>query len=180
MKACHASIALASALALLPGPAAAAESDDVAGRTLLDTVARLDDAVFASFNQCEDAAQLRRHAGYFASDVEFYHDTGGVTWSRDDMLANTAKHVCGKIRRELVAGSLAVYPIKDFGAIEQGVHRFCQVDTGRCEGMADFVIVWRHQDDQWHATRVLSYGHRPSPAATVHSPSAGATMAADD
>lgn len=177
MKALIASITLASVLALLPQPSVAAEPMEP---SLLETVAGLDEATFASFNQCQDPAQLRKHAGYFASDVEFYHDTGGVTWSREAMLANTAKHVCGKIRRELVAGSLAVYPIKDFGAIEQGVHRFCQLDTGRCEGMADFVIVWRQRDDQWQATRVLSYGHRPAPVATVRSLPAEATMVADD
>ena len=31
--------------------------------------------------------------------VEFYHDTGGVTWTRQDMIANTEKYVCGKFRR---------------------------------------------------------------------------------
>ena len=179
MTAKSAAIALASALALLPRPSVAAESAETTG-SLLDTVARLDEGMFGSFNRCDDPGQLRKHAGYFASDVEFYHDTGGVTWTRDAMLANTAKHVCGKIRRELVADSLLVYPIKDFGAIEQGVHRFCQVDTGRCEGMADFVIVWRHENDEWQATRVLSYGHRPALAAGVQSPPAGATMAAED
>ena len=26
----------------------------------------------------------------------------------------------------------------------------CRVHTGRCEDMADFVVLWRHHDDQWH------------------------------
>ncbi|HET6782312.1 MAG TPA: DUF4440 domain-containing protein, partial [Pseudoxanthomonas sp.] len=56
-------------------------------------------------------------------------------------------------------GSLKVYPIKDFGAIAQGVHRFCQLDSSKCEGAADFAIVWRLHDGQWRITRVLSYGH---------------------
>ena len=133
---------------------------------LFDTVSALDDTVFDAFNHCEQPEQLRKHAGYFASDVEFYHDTGGVTWTRDAMLANTAKYVCGKIRRELVPGSLKVFPIKDYGAIAQGVHRFCQVGATECEGMADFVIVWRTLDAQWQITRVLSYGHRPSASPT--------------
>ena len=55
-------------------------------------------------------------------------------------------------------------PVKDFGAIAQGVHRFCQVAGGRCEGEADFAMVWRLRDGQWQVTRVLSYGHRPSAA----------------
>ncbi|HEY0501875.1 MAG TPA: nuclear transport factor 2 family protein [Lysobacter sp.] len=130
--------------------------------SLQDTVAALDAAVFGALNHCSTPSLLDRHAGYFASDVEFYHDAGGVTRSRTKMLQNTAKHVCGKFRRELVPGTLRVFPISDYGAIEQGVHRFCHFDTGRCEGMADFVIVWRNQDGRWKITRVLSYGHRPS------------------
>jgi hypothetical protein len=130
--------------------------------TLFDTISALDTAVFAAFNDCSVPGELAKHAGYFAPDVEFYHDTGGVTWTRQAMIANTQKNVCGHFRRELVPGSLKVYPIKDFGAIEQGEHRFCQFKTGVCDGLADFVIVWRHQGSSWQITRVLSYGHRPN------------------
>jgi hypothetical protein len=112
---------------------------------LFETVSALDTAAFESFNQCSAPEQLQRHASFFAPDVEFYHDTGGVTWTREQMLANTEKFVCGKFRRELVPGSLRVFPIKDFGPIAQGEHRFCQFKTGDCEGLADFLIVWRHQ-----------------------------------
>jgi hypothetical protein len=130
---------------------------------LFDTIAALDTEVFAAFNSCVDPAQLDRHAGYFAPDVEFYHDTGGVTWTRDAMIANTKQYVCGHFRRELIPGTLQVFPVKDFGAIARGSHRFCQFDSGQCDGMADFTIVWRQQDGQWTITRVLSYGHRASP-----------------
>ncbi|BDU15169.1 nuclear transport factor 2 family protein [Lysobacter auxotrophicus] len=124
------------------------------------TIASLDTAVFDAFNRCDVPVQLRKHASYFAPDVEFYHDTGGVTWSREEMLANTRQYVCGKFRRELVPGSLKVFPIKEFGAIEQGTHRFCQFGSGKCEGIADFTIVWENRDGAWRITRVLSYGHR--------------------
>jgi hypothetical protein len=136
-------------------PAGLAPSDQ-----LFTTIAALDTAVFDAFNHCSLPGQLQRHASYFAPDVEFYHDNGGVTWTREEMLARTEQNVCGHFRRELVAGSLQVFPIKDFGAIEQGVHRFCQFDTGKCDGIANFVVVWRHQGDTWQITRVLSYGHQ--------------------
>lgn len=103
--------------------------------------------------------QLKKHASYFAPDVEFYHDTGGVTWNRQAMLANTEKYVCGHFSRERVPGTLNIYPVKDFGAIEQGTHRFCHFASGQCEGLADFTIVWRQQDGVWQITSVLSYGH---------------------
>ena len=128
---------------------------------LFDKVAALDTEAFAAFNTCSLPGQLQKHAEYFSEAVEFYHDTGGVTWNRKEMLANTEKHVCGNFRRELVPGSLRVYPVKDFGAIAQGVHRFCQFKSGTCEGAAEFLIVWRQEGSKWTITRVLSYGHRP-------------------
>lgn len=106
--------------------------------------------------------QLKKHAEYFSEAVEFYHDNGGVTWNRKDMLANTEKYVCGNFRRELIKGSLRVYPIKNFGAISQGVHRFCQFRSDTCDGAADFVMIWQNVGGNWVITRVLSYGHRPA------------------
>ncbi len=151
---------LAALCLAMAAPALAAPADASKEGTLEATITALDGAVFDAFNHCGDPAQLRKHAGFFAPDVEFYHDTGGVTWTREAMIANTGKYACGHYTRELV--SLHVSPVKDFGAIAQGVHRFCQVDTGRCDGEADFAMVWRLRDGQWQITRVLSYGHRPS------------------
>jgi hypothetical protein len=34
------------------------------------------------------------------------------------------KNICGKVTRELVKGSIEVYPIKDYGAVEIGLHKF--------------------------------------------------------
>ena len=152
-------------IVLLAAAAFAASAGTPQTLSLHDAIAAEDLAVFDSFNHCAEPAQLQAHADHFAPDVEFYHDTGGVTWTRDAMIANTAKHVCGHYTRELVAGSMRVYPLKEFGAISQGVHRFCQIDTGKCEGEADFTIVWRQHDGHWQVTRVLSYGHRPNPTA---------------
>lgn len=130
---------------------------------LFDTISALDTEVFAAFNACSEPAQLDRHAAFFAPDVEFYHDNGGVTWTRDAMIANTRQYVCGNFRRELIPGTLEVFPVKDFGAIARGSHRFCQFASGECEGLADFTIVWRLQDGRWTISRVLSYGHRAAP-----------------
>lgn len=127
---------------------------------LLDIIGALDKEVFDAFNHCDDPKQLIKHSNFFAKDVEFYHDNGGVTWTRAAMINNTKRHVCGNYQREMIAGSLKVFPIKDFGAIAQGVHKFCSIKTGKCDGMADFVIVWKQSKDQWQITRVLSYGHR--------------------
>lgn len=155
-------IALHLLVAGMSGIASAAEPDDA----LHATIAGLDHAVFDSFNHCGQPGQLDRHASYFDPAVEFYHDTGGVTWTRDAMLANTKRNVCGKFTRQLVPGTLQVFPVKEFGAIERGQHRFCDSASRSCDGEADFVIVWRLRDGQWQITRVLSFAHRAADPAT--------------
>ncbi|KQV47696.1 MULTISPECIES: DUF4440 domain-containing protein [unclassified Duganella] len=151
------SMPLATLFALTAMTASAATAEPLA-----KTIADLDAAAFDAFNHCSAPEQLQKHAGFFAPDVEFYHDTGGVTWSRQEMIANTQKYVCGNFRREIVPGTLKVSAVKDFGAIETGSHRFCQFASGQCEGLADFAIVWSNKSGNWLITRVLSYGHRPN------------------
>ena len=142
---------------LCAGAWAGGSPDDAA---LEATIAGLDAEVFAAFNQCADPAALARHAAHFDEAVEFYHDTGGVTWTREAMLDNTRRHACGRYTRQLVEGSLQVHSVAGFGAISQGRHRFCATGTQACDGLAEFTMVWRLRDGRWTNTRVLSYGHR--------------------
>lgn len=154
--------ALILAIPFADAEAASRSTGDSATRSsLFDIVSRLDAAFFDSFNHCASPGQLRKHAGFLVPDLEFYHDKGGVTWSRADYLANTRKNVCGRFRRELVAASLQVFPVKDYGAIEQGEQKFCWLKSGTCFGEARFLILWHHLDDRWVVTRVFSYGHLP-------------------
>lgn len=148
-------------LACLLAPLAAASTvwaggaDTIpSGEELNRTIAALDTKVFDAFNTCD----MKAFGDYFAEDVEFYHDKGGVQHSREVVVETTRKNICHKVRRELV-GSLEVYPIKDYGAIEMGTHRFCQIDTGKCEGIGKFMNIWRYQNGQWQMTRVVSYDH---------------------
>lgn len=146
----------ASTLAL-PSSAAASEAPD-----LFTTIHELDSQLFDAFNQCAAAAELARYEAFFAPDLEFYHDNGGVTWTREAMIANTRKNACGNYTRELIESTFRVSPVNGFGAISTGVHRFCQNATQSCEGEADFVMVWRNTGGKWQVTRALSFGHRES------------------
>ena len=138
-------------LLAVASPAAAAEPDP-----LTTTVTGLDQGVFEAYNHCD----LETFGRFFDPGVAFFHDTGGATFDRQTVLDNTQKYICGKVRRELIPSTLRVYPIKDYGAIEEGEHRFCELATGKCEGIAKFVIVWARRGDDWRITHVLSYGHR--------------------
>lgn len=119
-------------------------------------IASLDAQVFDAYNRCD----LKTFSRFFDPAVEFYHDQGGATFDRKTLVENTRKYICNKVRRELLQDTFKVYPIKDYGAIEEGEHRFCQVDTGQCEGIARFVMVWHKRGDSWQLTRILSFGHR--------------------
>ncbi|WP_294325543.1 nuclear transport factor 2 family protein [uncultured Sphingomonas sp.] len=123
---------------------------------LTTEISALDAKVFDAYNRC----YLPTFSGYFNPKVAFYHDTGGATFERDAMVDGVRKYICGKVKRELIRTTFRVYPIKDYGAIEEGEHRFCDLATGRCEGIAKFVMVWAKQDGAWRITSVLSYGHR--------------------
>ena len=124
---------------------------------LFDTVARLDRDTFAAFNAHDVDLLMAR----FTNDLEFYHDTGGLTDYRQ-----TRENFRGlfertpDIRRDLVPGSLKVYPIKDHGAIELGEHRFCHRENGREDcGTFKFAMIWRREGEVWKLSRVISYAH---------------------
>jgi enamine deaminase RidA (YjgF/YER057c/UK114 family) len=163
-------VLFAAALALAPALATAADPPPPG---LEQEIARRDQEFFDSFNTCDQPGKLEEHAAWLDPKLEFYHDLGGVSWTAQAYLDGVRNNVCGKFARELVPGSMKVYPLKDFGALSTGVHRFCHFDSGRCEGEADFAIVWRLNDDRktWTITRVLSYGHRELPDKPLPLPS---------
>jgi hypothetical protein len=77
---------------------------------LRDEIAAADSALFTAFNQRD----LTKVMSYFSRDLEFYHDNEGVA-----SYAQTQKDFgqmfgqAAPIRRELVAGSLEVFPVKN-------------------------------------------------------------------
>ena len=154
LRAKHAATTVALLMPLFFAPVHAQQTQEETALTAVIT--QLDTKVFDAYNSC--ALDVFGH--YFSPTIEFYHDQGGATFDRDTVVANTKKYICGKVRRELLPATLRVYPIKDFGAIEEGEHRFCEIATGKCEGIAKFLIIWQSSGHQWQITRVLSYGHR--------------------
>lgn len=54
-----------------------------------------------------------------------------------------------------------MYPLKGYGAVEMGSHRFMhpwKQDHGEV-GEAEFVQLWQYKDGTWKITRVISYDH---------------------
>ena len=133
-----------------PPPSAAVPDE------LFRTIASLDSALFASYDQCDP----EKFKSFFADDVEFYHDQGGLTVGSQTLTEQVKKNLCGRVRRELVAGTLKVYPMHGYGAVEIGVHRFYQPKQGNePTGEAKFIHLWQKKDGAWKITRVISYDH---------------------
>ena len=126
---------------------------------LYDTIVHLDSVMFNAFN----TRDLNKLITFFSEDLEFYHDLGGVTNYQQNLTAfkNTFESD-RKVRREVIVSSIEVYPIKDYGSVEIGVHRFYATEKGQKEKLgseAKFVHIWKKEDSEWKITRVISYGH---------------------
>lgn len=99
---------------------------------------------------------------FFVEDFEFYHDQTGLMHSRNSMVEAVRANICGKVRRDLVPGSMEVFPLHGYGAVQLGRHRFCPPEAQRCDeshGTARFVHLWQNQQGAWKITRVISYDH---------------------
>ena len=129
-------------------------------KELYDTIAHLDSVFFDAFN----THNLDELKSLISENLEFYHDLGGVTNYNQNIEAFKSTFDSDrKVRRELVRGTLEIYPIKDYGAVETGVHRFYATEKGQKEKLsseAKFVQVWQYKNGQWRITRIISYGHQ--------------------
>ena len=150
-------------LAAIATSAILAQSPTPANQSISEAIAEMDAKTFAAFN----AHDVDLLMSMFTPDVEFYHDEGGLTnYEQTRESFTTMFGNAPDIRRELIKDSFHVYPIKDFGAIEVGTHRFCHTEKGKdgspprtdC-GSFPFVMVWKQVDGTWKISRVISYGH---------------------
>lgn len=133
---------------------AAAQTPDA----LHQTIAALDTALFDAYNKCEP----EKFASFLAADLEFYHDETGLSRGAQSTVDAIRNNICGKVRRELVPGTLKVYPLKNYGAVQSGIHRFCDPKPGKCgagSGEARFMHLWQNSGGTWKLTRIISYDH---------------------
>lgn len=122
---------------------------------LFDTIKALDAKLFDAYNHC-DLAVL---GSMFSDDLEFYHDQTGLLVGKAPFLAAIKQNVCGKVQRTLVESTLEVYPLKGYGAVEIGIHRFHHANEPDNIGDAKFVTIWHNDDGVWKVTRAISYEH---------------------
>jgi hypothetical protein len=125
-----------------------------ASKVLYDSIVYMDSIFFTAYNNCGLAVM----SGILSDSIEFYHDQGGLSTSKQDIMKALEKNICGKVTRELLPGSIEVYPIKNYGAVQLGMHRFHnnQEPPGTPSYYSKFVQIWHRQNGQWKITRVVS------------------------
>lgn len=157
---------IALVLVTFVGASISMSAQTISGSELFDTLKARDAVLFDRiFNNCETSLL----DGLIAEDFEFYHDQAGVTATKKDFIKSISDGICKlsyKPRRELVSGSLRVFPMYDNGkiyaAIQTGEHRFFAIEKDKPEYLtstAKFTHLWKLEKAEWRLARVLSYDH---------------------
>jgi hypothetical protein len=124
---------------------------------LTQVVTALDKQLFDAYNTCN----LDKLGTLVVNDLEFYHDKTGLAVGKQTFLDAIKNNICGKVTRQLVPGTLEVYPLHGYGAVEIGVHRFYHPGTQDHDvvGEAKFITLWQYKDGAWKVSRAISYDH---------------------
>ncbi len=115
-------------------------------KELYDTIVYMDSIFFEAYNHC----RMDVMTVMFAEDIEFYHDKGGLSTSKTDILNAIRQNICNKVTREIVKGSIEVYSIKGYGAVQMGQHRFYNKleDPTVPSRPGKFVTTWQNKNGQ--------------------------------
>ncbi len=132
---------------------------------LFRKIRSLDSVMFSIVYKC-DAQKVE---SFFTEDLEFYHDKGGLTKSRAAFMEKQKNNFCGErpfyLRREPVPGTMKVFPMDNYGAVQTGEHIFyIKGEDGKekLDGKAKYTHLWKYDQGQWRIARVISYDHGPA------------------
>jgi Domain of unknown function (DUF4440) len=147
-------------------PGTSFDGDDWAaarGGALFDSLAVADSLLFdAFFVRCDAEATI----AMYTADAEFYHDRDGLKIGAAalDAFRNNCPRDRG-MRRVIVPGTVRVFGITGYGAVQFGRHRFVQSD-GAPVTEAKFIQLWQRTPRGWRATKTISIDHRQQPRAS--------------
>ena len=129
------------------------ENEILEPMSLYDSIVMMDAQWEDAYNNCK----LDVMEEIISEDLEFYHDQGGLMTSKKKLTEALKNNICGKVTRELKKGSLEVYPINGYGAVEMGMHAFHNSKEPNSEShYSKFVHLWKRENGKWRITRVIS------------------------
>lgn len=124
-----------------------------ADKSLHDQIESMDKVFFDAYNSCD----LKKQESIYSDTIEFFHDKAGLINSKSEIIEGTKNNICGKVTRYIIPGSIEVYPINNYGAIEIGFHRFYNNQEPDAESLpSKFIIVWKKENENWTITKVIS------------------------
>ncbi|MDY8137269.1 nuclear transport factor 2 family protein [Aquimarina sp. 2201CG5-10] len=134
---------------------------------LFKTIAMMDSLMFST---AQKDCDLETYASFLAEDFEYFHDKAGFTESKEKEMADMAIF-CGErqrarqpLRRQLTKGTLKVFPMDNYGALEFCDHIFyLQINDGteKVVGSGKMTALWKKENNTWKLTRIISYDHQP-------------------
>ena len=149
-----------AALCLMAACAASVAADQDPARTQLETeITAADARLFGGLNN-RDIQPMKEG---FSPRLEFYHDRSGLTgYAANIAIFEQNFKAPNRVRREVVPGSVHVFPAGPNHAMHIGSHRFCNKPSATAPeecSVYGFSMVWERDGGQWKLLRVLSYGH---------------------
>ena len=122
-------------------------------KILYSQIDSMDKVFFDAYNACD----IEKQASIFSDSIEFFHDKAGLINSKSAILKATKENICGKVTRYIIPGSIEVYPINNYGAVEIGFHRFYNNQEPNAESKpSKFIIIWKKENENWRITKVVS------------------------
>jgi len=113
----------------------------------------MDKVFFDAYNTCN----IEKQDSIYSDSIEFFHDKVGLINSKSEIIQGTRNNICGKVTRYIIPGSIEVYPIHNYGAVEIGFHRFYNNQEPDVESKpSKFIIIWKKEDVNWRITKVVS------------------------
>jgi Domain of unknown function (DUF4440) len=144
----------------------ASEPEIPTGQQLVDLIAELHSKLVTAYTTCD----INTFVSMMAPDVENYHDEFGRVVGREAAKNLLVEGVCAMLkqgiqpRNELVVGSLEVYRIEKFGALEFERSTFWLRRPGEQEtkvGTLKEITLWERRDGVWMVSRHIAYAHEP-------------------
>lgn len=122
-------------------------------QALHNEIVKMDSLFFNAYNTCD----LKTQEAIIDEDLEFYHDKGGLSTSKKEILASLKRNICNKVTRTLIKSSSEVYAIPNYGAIQIGYHKFFnKLEPNATSKPSKFITIWKKTKDKWTITRVVS------------------------
>ncbi|AFU69937.1 NTF2_like superfamily protein [Psychroflexus torquis ATCC 700755] len=122
-------------------------------KKIFDEIKAMDKEFFDAYNNCD----LEKQALIYSDNIEFFHDKGGLMTSKKEIIEGTKRNICGKVTRELVDGSLEVYPINNYGAVQIGFHKFHNNQEPNAKSIpSKFITMWHNENGDWKMAKVIS------------------------